>query len=92
MFSFIDKENRSKLKHTRSSHEMFWKEGVLKNVVKFTGKRLCQSLFLIKLGKFKYDRSKQPHAQRQPCRGVLRKRYSENINKFTGEHLCESAI
>ena len=25
------------------------KKGVLKNIVKFTGKRLCQSLFLIKL-------------------------------------------
>ena len=35
---------------TRSSHsQMFFKIGALKNVAKFTGKHLCQSLFLIKL-------------------------------------------
>ena len=31
----------------RSSHlEVFWKKGVLRNVAKFTGKHLCQSLLL----------------------------------------------
>ena len=29
--------------------EVFYKKGVLKNLAKFTGKKLCQSLFLIKL-------------------------------------------
>ena len=34
----------------RSGHpEVFYKKGVLKNFVKFTGKHLCWSLFLIKL-------------------------------------------
>ena len=34
----------------RSSHpEVFCKNGVLKNFAKFTGKHLCQGLFLIKL-------------------------------------------
>ena len=28
--------------------EVFYKKGVLKNFVKFTGKQQCQSLFLIK--------------------------------------------
>ena len=30
--------------------------------------------------------------QKQPSRGVLRKRCSENMQKFTGEHQCRSAI
>ena len=29
--------------------EVFCKNGILKNVLKFTGKHLCQGLFLIKL-------------------------------------------
>ena len=29
--------------------EVFCKKGILRNFAKFTGKRLCQSLFLIKL-------------------------------------------
>ena len=34
----------------RSSHlEVFCKKGVLKNFAKFTGKQLCQSLFLLEL-------------------------------------------
>ena len=34
----------------RSSHpEVFCKKGVLRNFTKFTGKHLCQSLFLKKL-------------------------------------------
>ena len=34
----------------RSSHQLCSvRKGVLRNVAKFTGKRLCQSLFLIKL-------------------------------------------
>ena len=32
--------------------EMFYKKGVLKNFTKFTGKQLCQILFLIKLQGF----------------------------------------
>ena len=40
------------LKHAKgrsSRPEVFYKKGVLKNFAKFTGKHLCQSLFLIKL-------------------------------------------
>ena len=38
------------LKNIRSSHRRrSIEKGVLKNFAKFTGKRLCQSLFLIKL-------------------------------------------
>ena len=34
----------------RSSHpEVFCKKGVLRNIVKFTGKHLCQNLFLTQL-------------------------------------------
>ena len=34
----------------RSSRpEVFWKKGVLRNFVKFTGKHLCQSLFFDKV-------------------------------------------
>ena len=34
----------------RSSYpKVFYKKGVLRNFVKFTGKHLCQGLFLIKL-------------------------------------------
>ena len=36
-----------------------------------------------------YDLSK---AQKQPSRGVLSKRCSENCSKFTGEHPCQSVI
>ena len=32
------------------------------------------------------------YSQKQPSRGVLRKRCSENSSKFTGEHPCRSAI
>ena len=40
---------RFKCTNSRSSPlEMFYKKGVLKNFVKFTGKHRCQSLFLIK--------------------------------------------
>ena len=36
-------------KHRNSCPEVFCKKGVLRNFAKFTGKHLCQSLFLIKL-------------------------------------------
>ena len=32
------------------------------------------------------------HIQKQPSRGVLRKRCSKNMQKFTGEHPCQSVI
>ena len=35
--------------NNRSSHRRCIKKGVLKSITKFTGKLLCQSLFLIKL-------------------------------------------
>ena len=38
---------------SRSSHRRYSvKKGVLRNLVKFTGKRLCQSLFLNKVAGF----------------------------------------
>ena len=37
------------LQHFRSSRQVFYKKGVLRNFSKFTGKHLCQRLFLIKL-------------------------------------------
>ena len=37
------------LQYRNSRSQMFFKVGVLKNFVSFTGKHLCWSLFLIKL-------------------------------------------
>ena len=48
--TLISREHRKKTV-TRSSHRSCSvKKGVLRNFAKFTGKHLCQSLFLIKLG------------------------------------------
>ena len=49
--SFLFRQsNRTWYTLVRSScPEVFCKKGVLKNLTKFTGKHLCQSLFLIKL-------------------------------------------
>ena len=40
--------NDARMVRCRSSHRCFLKKGVLKNIAKFTGKHLCQSLFLNK--------------------------------------------
>ena len=62
--------------HLRSSRVLY-KKGVLKDFAKFTGKRLCQSLFINK------GRSSRPKVF---CKkGVL-----GNFAKFTGKHLCQS--
>ena len=58
----------------------FFKKGVLRNFTKFTGKHLCQSLFLIKL-------------QALPLvvpRCSVKKGDLRNFAKFTGKHLCQS--
>ena len=45
-----NKHDLSMIADIRSSRpEVFCKKGVLRNFTKFTGKHLCQSLFLIKL-------------------------------------------
>ena len=50
MFIGIDSENWFSVRISRSSQPReFYEKGVLKNFAKFTGKYLCQSLFLIKL-------------------------------------------
>ena len=50
MFIGIDSENWFSVRIGRSSQPReFYEKGVLKNFAKFTGKYLCQSLFLIKL-------------------------------------------
>ena len=55
-FSNLFKENQKLSKNhifqylNRSSRpEVFWKKGVVRNFAKFTGKHLCQSLFLNKV-------------------------------------------
>ena len=44
------------------------KKGVLRNFVKFTGKHLCQSLFLIKLQALACNFKRQTLAQAFPCK------------------------
>ena len=61
-FNFIINKGRHKIHSARRNivelktwlrqkqpPEVFYKKGVLKNFTKFTGKHLCQSLFLMKL-------------------------------------------
>ena len=57
---------------------VLWKNGVLRNFIKFTGKHLCQGLFFNKK-----HRSSSPEVF---CRkGILR-----NFAKVTWKHLCQS--
>ena len=43
------KDTRKKFTELKQTPEVFFKKGALKNSEKFTGKHLCQSLFLIEL-------------------------------------------
>ena len=50
MFIGIDSDDWFSVRIGRNSQPReFYKKGVLKNFAKFTGKYMCQSLFLIKL-------------------------------------------
>ena len=48
-FEFEPKTNRDISSSQKQPSEVFCKKDVLRNFAKFTGKQLCQSLFLIKL-------------------------------------------
>ena len=48
-FEFEPKTNRDINSSQKQPSEVFCKKDVLRNFAKFTGKQLCQSLFLIKL-------------------------------------------
>ena len=48
-FQMVLRWNEMLLNYRSSRQEVFYKKSVLRNFAKFTGKHLCQSLFLIKL-------------------------------------------
>ena len=60
--------------------EVFYKKGVLKNIAKFTGKHLCQSLFLIRLQAFMKKEALAQVFSCGFCKISKRTPFSQNIS------------
>ena len=67
--------------HKSNHSQMFFKIGVLKNFAIFTGKYLCQSLFLIKLQAFKFVKKRLQHRS-----------FPVNIAKFLRTFLYKTPV
>ena len=69
---------------------MFCKKGVLRNFAKFTGKHLCQSLFLIKLQQVCNFIKKETLTQEVFSCSIAVLKILSNSLEFTGKRLSES--